>query len=200
MPSDSHKKPAVPARCDLCGREATPAKPYTLLSRLVPRPEKRISLEPTDSSSLSSETSFRTHDFTVCSRCHGRKMVYLVVSLVMLACWVWLALRSQGPLFPLIGLVVIFAFVIGSGRFLPVQRLARRVRRERRASIPPGARFRIEVLTPEAHQMRIRGPMAGIIIKRCESCKKEVPASSQVGDYCPHCGVRWDRENKVPSS
>jgi tRNA(Ile2) C34 agmatinyltransferase TiaS len=28
----------------------------------------------------------------------------------------------------------------------------------------------------------------------CGSCKKAVSASSQVGDRCPHCGVRWGYE------
>ncbi len=31
----------------------------------------------------------------------------------------------------------------------------------------------------------------------CGSCKKSVPASSKVGDRCPHCGVRWGYENKL---
>lgn len=197
------KRPAAPARCDLCGREATAAKPYALLSRVVPRPEKRISLEPTDASSLTSETKFKAHDFTVCSRCHGRKQIYLVISLVMLAGWIWLAVESKGPLFPLLGLAVILAFAIGGGRFLPVQRLARRIRKERRkavAAASPGLRFRVETLTPEAHGMRQRVSAVAAVIKRCGSCKEEVPASSKVGDFCPHCGVRWDREDKEPSS
>jgi hypothetical protein len=199
VPLRSQKGPAAVVRCDLCGREAKPAKPYTLLSRVVPRPEKRISLEPTDSSSLSSETTFTTHDFAVCPLCHGRKTVYLVISLAMLAGWVWLALKSRGPLFPLIGLVVILAFVIGSGRFLPVQRLARRIRRERRRAVSaahPGLRFYVETLTPEAQRMRQQFPAAKIMVKRCEACKREVPLSSKAGELCPHCGVRWGSETK----
>ena len=48
MTSASNEKRPVPARCDLCGREAMPGKPYTLLSQVVTRPEKKVSLEPTD--------------------------------------------------------------------------------------------------------------------------------------------------------
>jgi hypothetical protein len=81
VPSDSHKQPGLPARCDLCGREAAPAKPYTLLSRVVTRPEKTISLAPPETASLTSDTKFKAHDFAVCSRCHGRKNVYLIISL-----------------------------------------------------------------------------------------------------------------------
>jgi predicted RNA-binding Zn-ribbon protein involved in translation (DUF1610 family) len=33
-------------------------------------------------------------------------------------------------------------------------------------------------------------------VKRCGACKAEVPASSKVGDNCPHCGVRWGWEDK----
>jgi len=33
-----------------------------------------------------------------------------------------------------------------------------------------------------------------IISKSCTSCGREVPLSSSVGDYCPHCGVRWGGE------
>jgi uncharacterized protein YgiM (DUF1202 family) len=31
--------------------------------------------------------------------------------------------------------------------------------------------------------------------KSCGSCQKPVSAYSEVGDYCPHCGVRWGYEN-----
>jgi len=200
VPSDSHKQPGLPARCDLCGREAAPAKPYTLLSRVVTRLEKTISLAPPETASLTSDTKFKAHDFAVCSRCHGRKNVYLIISLALLAGWVWMAVESKGPLFPLLGLFVIFGFAIGSGRFLPVQRLARRIRRERKAAVAaasPGLRFYVEVLTPAAHHMRAQSRLADISIKRCGACKKEVPASSKVGDFCPHCGVQWGAETKT---
>lgn len=29
----------------------------------------------------------------------------------------------------------------------------------------------------------------------CGKCYKKVAASSKIGDYCPHCGVRWGYEN-----
>ncbi len=117
MPSDSHKQPGLPARCDLCGREAAPAKPYTLLSRVVPGPEKTISLASPETASLTSDTKFKAHDFAVCSRCHGRKNVYLIISLALLAGWVWMAVESKGPLFPLLGLFVIFGFAIPPPRY-----------------------------------------------------------------------------------
>jgi predicted RNA-binding Zn-ribbon protein involved in translation (DUF1610 family) len=31
--------------------------------------------------------------------------------------------------------------------------------------------------------------------KSCGSCHKPVSSSAKVGDYCPHCGVRWGYEN-----
>lgn len=31
--------------------------------------------------------------------------------------------------------------------------------------------------------------------KSCGSCHKPVSVSSKVGDYCPHCRVRWGYEN-----
>jgi uncharacterized protein YgiM (DUF1202 family) len=31
--------------------------------------------------------------------------------------------------------------------------------------------------------------------KSCGSCHKPVSVYSEVGDYCPHCGVRWGYEN-----
>ena len=30
-----------------------------------------------------------------------------------------------------------------------------------------------------------------LISKSCTNCGREVPLSSSVGDYCPHCRVRW---------
>ena len=33
------------------------------------------------------------------------------------------------------------------------------------------------------------------IKKNCGSCQGIVSASSKIGDYCPHCGVRWGYEN-----
>lgn len=32
--------------------------------------------------------------------------------------------------------------------------------------------------------------------KSCGSCSREVSIHSKVGDYCPHCGVRWGYENE----
>jgi hypothetical protein len=169
MPSNPRDRPGVPARCDLCGRETAVAKPYTILSRVVPLPEKRSSLEPAATSFLSSETRFRTHDFGLCTRCHGRKIVYLVVALALLAGWIGLAAASKGPGLPLIGLAVILAFLLGAAPFLPVQRLVRRIRRERREAVSahsPGLRFRIETLTPAAYRMRQQVPQAKIPVKR----------------------------------
>ena len=31
--------------------------------------------------------------------------------------------------------------------------------------------------------------------KSCGSCHKPVSVNSEVGDYCPHCHVRWGYEN-----
>jgi hypothetical protein len=31
--------------------------------------------------------------------------------------------------------------------------------------------------------------------KSCGSCHKTVSSYSQIGDYCPHCSVRWGYEN-----
>ena len=200
MPSGAHDRSPAGVRCDLCGHETPRPKDCRLLSRVVPRPEKTISLAPPETASLTSDTKFKTHDFAVCPRCHDRKTIFLVVSLAMLAGWVWLAVESKGPGLPLIGLAVILVFAIGSGRFLPVQRLARRVRRNRRAAVAaasPGLRFYVEVLTPAAHQMRAQSRLADIVVKRCGACKKEVPASSKVGDFCPHCGVQWGAETKT---
>jgi len=200
MPSDAQDRSPAGVRCDLCGRETPRPKDYRLLSRVVTRPEKTISLAPPETASLTSDTKFKAHDFAVCSRCHGRKNVYLIISLAMLGGWVWLAVESKDFLFPLLGLLVILGFSIASGRLLPVQRLARRIRRERKAAVAaasPGLRFYVEVLTPAAHHMRAQSRLADIAIKRCGACKKEVPASSKVGDFCPHCGVQWGAETKT---
>jgi len=201
MPSDARGQSTTVGRCDLCGRETARPEAYRLLSRVVPLPPKSvsISLESTDKSSLTSETKFKTHDFSVCPRCHNRKTFYLVISLAMLAAWVLLAMKSNDPAFPLFGLVVILGFAIGSGRLLPVQRLARRIRRQRKGEVSaasPGLRFQVETLTPAAHQIRVQSPTSMVIVKRCNSCKTEVPASSEVGDRCPRCGVLWGWEAK----
>jgi uncharacterized protein YgiM (DUF1202 family) len=31
--------------------------------------------------------------------------------------------------------------------------------------------------------------------KSCGACHQPVSSNSRVGDYCPHCGVRWGYEN-----
>jgi hypothetical protein len=36
--------------------------------------------------------------------------------------------------------------------------------------------------------------------KSCGSCHNSVSVYSQVGDYCPHCGVRWGYENTTTST
>jgi hypothetical protein len=36
--------------------------------------------------------------------------------------------------------------------------------------------------------------------KSCGSCYKAVSINSRIGDYCPHCGVRWGYENTTKSS
>ena len=33
------------------------------------------------------------------------------------------------------------------------------------------------------------------VSKKCGSCQGSVSFSSKIGDYCPHCGVRWGYEN-----
>jgi hypothetical protein len=130
-------------------------------------------------------------------------MVFLVVALAMLAGWTWLAIESDSPLFPLIGLVIIISYAMVSGRFLPVQRLVRPLRRELRAAVEaenPDLRFRVETLTDAAYRMRTSSNLPDRIIKRCGACKKEVPASSKVGDSCPHCSVRWGWEDNQKSA
>ena len=199
MTSASHEKRPVPARCDLCGREAMPGKPYTLLSQVVTRPEKKVSLEPTDTAPLRSEAGFKSHDFVVCSRCHGRKFVFLGAALVMTGAWIGLAMRSKGPGPFLIGALVLVAFMFASGPFLPVQRLARRIKKERRrafASAHPGVRFYVKTLTPAALPYHQKAPAAGINVKKCTACHREVPLTSKAGDFCPHCGVLWGSETE----
>lgn len=190
------------ARCDLCNRESDQFKSYNMFSRVIPLPDKTISLTQEGSAPLKQEIVFRARVYKVCTRCNNRKMVFLVVALAMLAGWIWLAIESDGPLFPLIGLVIIIAYAIVSGQFLPVQRLVHRIRRERRAAFQaenPDLRFRVETLTDGAYRMRTSVNLPDRIIKRCGACKKEVPASSKVGDSCPHCSVRWGWEDKLPS-
>ena len=36
--------------------------------------------------------------------------------------------------------------------------------------------------------------------KSCGSCYKAVSINSRIGDYCPHCGVRWGYENTTKSA
>jgi hypothetical protein len=36
--------------------------------------------------------------------------------------------------------------------------------------------------------------------KRCGKCQKTVSINSKIGDYCPHCGVRWGYENTSTST
>jgi predicted RNA-binding Zn-ribbon protein involved in translation (DUF1610 family) len=36
--------------------------------------------------------------------------------------------------------------------------------------------------------------------KSCGSCYKAVSINSSIGDYCPHCGVRWGYENTTKST
>jgi len=190
-------------RCDLCGRETGPFNSYTIFSRVVPMPNKTISLTQSRSAPLTQETGFRARAYQVCGRCNNRKMVFLVVALAMLAGWTWLAIESDSPLFPLIGLVIIISYAMVSGRFLPVQRLVRPLRRELRAAVEaenPDLRFRVETLTDAAYRMRTSSNLPDRIIKRCGACKKEVPASSKVGDSCPHCSVRWGWEDNQKSA
>jgi len=199
MGSGTSGRGSVPARCDLCGREAVPGRPYTLLSQVVTRPEKKVSLEPTDTAPLRSEVGFKSHDFIVCSRCHGRKFVFLGAALVMTGVWIGLALRSKGPGPFLIGALVLVAFMFASGPFLPVQRLARRIKKEQRrafASAHPGLRFYVKTLTPAALPYHQKAPAAGITVKKCTACHREVPLTSKAGDLCPHCGVLWGSETE----
>ena len=161
MSSVSLKQPTILARCDLCGRVSPRMKTYHLFSRVIPLPAKTVSLKPTGVSSLTSEAKLKTHDFAVCSRCHDRKTIFLIISVAMLAGWIWLAIRSDDPLFPILGFLAILGFAAASSRDLPVQRLVRHIRRERRAaiaSIAPGLNFRIETLTESAFQMRGQSP------------------------------------------
>lgn len=185
--------------CDLCGRDAMPGRPYTLLSQVVMRPEKKPSLEPTATASLSAEAGSKSHDFIVCSRCHGRKFVFLGAAIVMMGVWIWLALRSKGPGPFLIGALALVAVMFASGPFLPVQRLARRIKKERRGafmSAHPGVRFYVKTLTPSALPYHQKAPAVEVKVKKCTACRREVPLTSKAGDFCPYCGVRWGSETE----
>jgi hypothetical protein len=37
------------------------------------------------------------------------------------------------------------------------------------------------------------------VSKTCGSCYLSVSANSKIGDYCPHCNVRWGYENSTRS-
>ena len=117
----------------------------------------------------------------------------------MTGAWIWLALRSKGPGPFLVGALVLAAFMFASGPFLPVQRLARRIKKERRrafASAHPGVRFYVKTLTPAALPYHQKAPAAGINVKKCTACHREVPLTSKAGDFCPHCGVLWGSETE----
>jgi hypothetical protein len=193
MKSESSDK----AVCDLCGRGAAQLKPHILFSRVIPRSEQRVSPQPAETSVLGSETGFRRHDLLVCGRCHGRKWIYLFASLAMLAGWIWLAVESRGCGPPLAGFAALLAVLFAGSPFLPIQRLARRVRREEKeafAAAHPGLRFYVKTVTPGALGFHQETPPARMMVKRCKACQREVPVSSKVGDCCPHCGVRWGSE------
>jgi hypothetical protein len=203
MPSGPKGQGPETVRCELCGRGANHPKLYTIFVRAVPIAEKDLSLTTLDTAAITQEKGFRPEDYRVCERCERRRFIFLAAALALLAGWIWMAVESDGPLFPLIGFIVILAFSAMSSRSLPVQRLVRRIKRERLAALrkeDPENRFRIETLTESAYRMRQGTFLPDRIVKRCGACKAEVPASSKVGDNCPHCGVRWGWEDKQPGA
>lgn len=201
-PLHSSGAPAQPPsqeRCSLCGRADPRVVPYRLLSRVVQLPEKSESFSLEKIPEPIAGTEFKAEDFTVCRRCHNRKMIFLVLSMALLAGWIWLAIESKGPGLPMLGFFALFVFMFSFNPFLPVQRLARHIRRARRAEAAaahPGLRFRVEVLTEGALAIRSQAPSFDRLVKHCGTCGKEVPSSSKVGDHCPHCGRRWGWEKE----
>jgi hypothetical protein len=47
---------------------------------------------------------------------------------------------------------------------------------------------------PENLTINLGGSSTTLVSKNCSACGKQVPNSSQVGDTCPNCGVRWGYE------
>lgn len=201
MPSGPKSQVPESVRCDLCRRVAGRPKPYRIFVRDVPLADKGLDLTTLDTAAIKVTPDFRPEDYRVCERCERRRAIFLAVSLTMMAGWIWLAIESRGPLFPLAGLAIIVGFAIVSNRFLPVQRLVRRIRRAHLSALRtknPDERFRIDTRTEGAFRMQQGTDRPARIVKRCGACKAEVPASSKVGDNCPHCGVRWGWEDKEP--
>ncbi len=199
MPSAPNGREPESVRCDLCRLVTDHPKLYRIFVRDVPLADKGLDFTTLDTAAIKQAHDFRPEDYRVCARCERRRAVFLGISLGMLAGWIWLAIESRSPLFPMIGLAVLFAYMLANSRFLPVQRLVRRIKREHSAALSkehPGERFRIDTLTEDAFRMRQGTGLPPRIVKRCGACKAEVPASSKVGEHCPHCGVRWGWEDK----
>lgn len=199
MPSGAESQTSEVIRCDLCRRASAHPKLYRIFVRDVPLADKGRELTTLDTAAIKETPDFRPEDSRICENCERRRYFFLAVSLAMLAGWIWMAFESRGPGLPLIGLAVIFAYALIGSRFLPVQRLVRRIRRSHLAVLrgkSPEERFRVDTLTEGAFRMRQDVNIMTRTVKRCGACKAEVPASSKVGDSCPHCGVRWGWEDK----
>lgn len=41
----------------------------------------------------------------------------------------------------------------------------------------------------------LKGQTTTMVSASCGSCHKAVSSNSKIGDICPHCGVRWGKEN-----
>jgi len=47
---------------------------------------------------------------------------------------------------------------------------------------------------------QLYGQSSKVVSAQCGKCHKPVSTSAKVGDYCPHCGVRWGFENTTSTS
>jgi hypothetical protein len=174
--------------------------PYRLFSRVVQLPGKSESLSLEKLSKPIAVPEYQAEDFTVCRRCNNRKMLFLALSIALLAGWTWLAIESEGPGLPLLGFFALLVFMFSFNPFLPIQRLARRIRRARRAETAaacPGLRFRVDVLTNGALAIRAYDSATNPLVKHCGNCGEEVPLCARVGDHCPRCGTRWGCEKEI---
>jgi len=133
MPNEIPSQQATSSRCDLCGRETNRPKPYRVYSTV-------------DSPSILEGGGEEEHDFVVCPECENRKIYYLAAAITIMAVGVVSVLKSDDPTIFIIAILLTVLLAAGSGRFLPFQRLARRVRSERGAAVAaasPNLSFRV---------------------------------------------------------
>ena len=58
----------------------------------------------------------------------------------------------------------------------------------------------VTYLLPVIFSLLVSTLAIGQSSKSCGSCQKPVSSNSQVGDYCPHCNVRWGYENTTSTT